>query len=306
MLKGKLQVTIKDGVLVKAVEIKTDDDSQSYIDYIVPDGVTKIGIGAFWNCVSLRSIIIPKHVAEIDLSAFHGCCNLESVTIPDTIIIRPYIASTSGNWLMFTFEKCHKLKDININISDLATYLTTDWEWRNIKTFGIYQTGWRGRHMLVNGEKITELVIPDGITRIGDNALFGYEELTSIKLPEGVTAIGANAFSHRITGSAMLALPLVLVQGLVGGGGGFLRNCRLLGFFLLLFGRQSQTLLAVLGHQRLFGSRGYGFCRSRLWSSWLHRRSRLCHSHILYIHAKHNLKTFLGRRGRWIQHQKIQ
>ena len=220
MLKGKLQVTIKDGVLVKAVEIKTDDDSQSYIDYIVPDGVTKIGIRAFWNCVSLRNIIIPKHVAEIDLSAFYGCCNLESVTIPDTIIIRPYIASTSGNWLMFTFEKCHKLKDININISDLATYLTTDWEWRNIKTFGIYQTGWRGRHMLVNGEKITELVIPDGITRIGDNSLFGYEELTSIKLPEGVTTIGANAF-NRCSNLKSIMIP----NSVVSIGGGAFWNC---------------------------------------------------------------------------------
>ena len=120
MSNERLQVTIEDGVLVKAVEIKTENESQSYIDFVVPEGVTKIGIAAFYRCTSLRSVVIPNSVTLIDLSAFSCCYNLESVTIPDSVLIRPYISKLSGNWSMFTFYKCDKLKDIYINISNLS------------------------------------------------------------------------------------------------------------------------------------------------------------------------------------------
>ena len=37
MSNERLQVTIEDGVLVKAVETKTENESQSYIDFVVPE-----------------------------------------------------------------------------------------------------------------------------------------------------------------------------------------------------------------------------------------------------------------------------
>ena len=46
MLGCRLQVIIKDGVLVKVAEIKAGDDSQHNIDYIVTDGAIKIEIAA--------------------------------------------------------------------------------------------------------------------------------------------------------------------------------------------------------------------------------------------------------------------
>lgn len=41
---------------------------------------------------------------------------------------------------------------------------------------------------------VTEVVIPEGVTRIGDKAFFGCERLASITIPDGVTGIGKNAF----------------------------------------------------------------------------------------------------------------
>lgn len=46
MLGCRLQVIIKDGVLVKVAEIKAGDDSQHDIDYIVTDEAIKIEIAA--------------------------------------------------------------------------------------------------------------------------------------------------------------------------------------------------------------------------------------------------------------------
>ena len=42
-------------------------------EIILPDGLKKIGLGAFEGCTSLKSITIPKSVAEIGDRAFAGC-----------------------------------------------------------------------------------------------------------------------------------------------------------------------------------------------------------------------------------------
>ena len=39
-----------------------------------------------------------------------------------------------------------------------------------------------------------DVVIPEGVTAIGDNAFEGCESLKSIAIPDSVTAIGAGAF----------------------------------------------------------------------------------------------------------------
>ena len=41
-----------------------------------------------------------------------------------------------------------------------------------------------------------DVVIPEGVTSIGDGAFWGCRSLTSVVIPEGVTSIGASAFSY--------------------------------------------------------------------------------------------------------------
>ena len=43
-------------------------------------------------------------------------------------------------------------------------------------------------------EYVTNITIPNGVTKIGDNAFRGCNKLSSIKIPNGVTKIGDNAF----------------------------------------------------------------------------------------------------------------
>ena len=45
-------------------------------------------------------------------------------------------------------------------------------------------------------EKITAVIIPDGVTYIGDNAFYRCSNLTSVTIPSSVTAIGNNAFDY--------------------------------------------------------------------------------------------------------------
>ena len=53
--------------------------------YTIPDSVTSIVRGAFWNCYNLTSVIIPSSVTSIDYDAFGGCFSLTSVTFKGTI-----------------------------------------------------------------------------------------------------------------------------------------------------------------------------------------------------------------------------
>ena len=63
-------------------------DAKGYIlclgckNTIIPDTVTKIGVGAFYGCTGLTSIAIPDSVKEIEESAFEGCTALKTIFVP--------------------------------------------------------------------------------------------------------------------------------------------------------------------------------------------------------------------------------
>ena len=57
-------------------------NNKQLIEYAIPDGVTVIGLFAFWGCTSLQSVTIPDSVTKIGKAAFSGCTRLQSVTIP--------------------------------------------------------------------------------------------------------------------------------------------------------------------------------------------------------------------------------
>ena len=46
--------------------------------------------------------------------------------------------------------------------------------------------------------KETHVVIPEGVTRIGNDAFFGRDNLISVLLPEGITTIGEQAFLDAV------------------------------------------------------------------------------------------------------------
>ena len=71
-------------------------------NFNIPDGIKKIGIGAFSECKQLRNIKIPKGVRLISLYAFWDCISLESITLPISV----------AEIHAFAFYGCRKLKNI--------------------------------------------------------------------------------------------------------------------------------------------------------------------------------------------------
>ena len=52
---------------------------------IIGDGVTTIGVFAFYGCNALTSVTIPNSVTTIGYGTFSGCNALTSVTIPNSV-----------------------------------------------------------------------------------------------------------------------------------------------------------------------------------------------------------------------------
>ena len=166
----------------------------------IPDGVTTIGSAAFSHCKGLTSVTIPDSVTTICDNAFYGCTGLTDLTIPDSVTtISSYAFSGCTGLTSLTipdsvttigghaFGGCEKLT--RVNISDLAAWCGIDFgdEWTNPLLYA--------KALYLNGEQVTALVIPGGVTAIGKYAFHGDTSLTSVFFPLGIQSVGENAFN---------------------------------------------------------------------------------------------------------------
>ena len=121
-------------------------------------------------------IIIPNSVTSIESWAFSGCSGLTSITIPNSVIS---IGSSA-------FSGCSGLKFVNV--SDISAWCAIKFD--DNMSNPLYQAN----NLYLNGTLVTNLVIPNSVTSIGDYAFYGCTGLTSVTIPNSVISIGSSAF----------------------------------------------------------------------------------------------------------------
>ena len=182
-----------------------DEEGNEMTEFVIPDDVTSIREGLFYNCKSLSSVTIPNSVTTIGWDAFQNCGSLHSITIPDDV------TSIGG----YAFSYCWRLSSINIpnKVTDIGEsafercYGLTSIEIPNSVTSigeGAFYNciGLTSVTLLCKEigswfsylKSIREVILGDEVETIGSYAFRACTGLTSITFPQSVTSIGFWSF----------------------------------------------------------------------------------------------------------------
>lgn len=182
----------------------------------IGNSVTSIGYGAFQSCTSLTSIEIPESVTNIGDSAFSECINLANVTIGNGVqtigdsafsscnsLSCVYYAGSEDNWNAIDIKSGNEhLTDASIDFnyvesgtcgSNLTYKLYSDGKFVVSGIGGMYNYDY-GDQAYIYRDVVTEIIIEDGVTRIGDNAFSLFDKVEKVTIADSVTTIGSRAF----------------------------------------------------------------------------------------------------------------
>ena len=127
-------------------------------EFEVADGTLGIAGGAFFECDKMTGVSIPASLTFSGVNAFDTCDSLSRVDIKDL-----------EAWCKIDFlygEYCG-------SYSNPTT---------------------QAENLYLNGELLTDLVIPDGITQVKANTFFNCSKIKTVFVPSSVKKIGDNAF----------------------------------------------------------------------------------------------------------------
>ncbi len=196
----------------------------------ISKNVTEITYYAFSGCSSLKSVDLPSALKKIDLGAFDGAESLEKVNIHDigawcgvelcynynNITEKLYLNDALITDLLipdgiteisdYAFNDIESVKTLKLpsSIQKIGNYAFSGTELDKVIITDIAKWCeiefndnpiWHTDYVYLNDKLITELVIPEGVTKISDEAFTGLpEHVDTLKLPSTVTEI-AYSFS---------------------------------------------------------------------------------------------------------------
>ena len=173
------------------------------------EGLTTLLPSAFYGCTGVESITIPSTVTEIPNWCFDSCTNLTTVTMHDNITSMGEFAFNTCRKLkevtipakvtkieQCLFQNCIALANVNMhdNITSIGerAFLSAPMESINITD----KVEYFGEYAFTMCTKLKSFYIPKGSKTITEGLLSGCNSITEIIIPESVTKIGRLAFSY--------------------------------------------------------------------------------------------------------------
>ena len=196
-------------------------------------GCAKIGISAFENNDALKNIYLKGKIIA-DYNAFYNCINVEKVICNNlTLWTQSTFQNQTSNPIYYSenlYSGNNEVKEISIETSSLSKYLFINCKsiedinivgniynigrdafygcssiknikinklssWLNVQLENLYSNPTYGvNNVYINDTLITELIIPEGISKINAYQFFGWKNIEKICIPQTVQEIGIGAF----------------------------------------------------------------------------------------------------------------
>lgn len=188
--------TIKLPDNIQKIENLAFANCKSLRSFIVPKDVTQISEGTFLNCESLSNITLRNEITAIESSAFAGC-GLTEIQLPSGItsigeeafagnkfteIIIPSGVSKLGAG---AFSGCGLLQSISVEENNNNFSASNGVLYDKVGT----------TLLLCPGGKEGSYTLPRRTTKIAESAFKDCKKITELILPSGLTTIGGKAFS---------------------------------------------------------------------------------------------------------------
>ena len=186
-----------------------DCDTLSSIDFNY--AVDIIGDYSFYDCDSLQTLTFPDGTLEMGDYAFANCDNLSDVIIYDrtTQFGENVFARCAEDFTIHAYvgSRAHfyAVKN-NINFVPLDDYKCGDNLYWQVDANGVLTISGTGDMYNYDicapwyyiSDYITKIVVEEGVTSIGDNAMSHCRHMTTVEIADSVTSIGDYAFAWAL------------------------------------------------------------------------------------------------------------
>ena len=176
-----------------AVQSHTFDEGTGKGTVVYEGTVTEFGSCCLQWTSALTGIVIPEGVTRIGYQGFFQCSNLTNLTLPKSL---KEIGVPTGQ----AFGGCTSLKNGQFIIDDIA------WWCSLTINGGSNPLSFTKKFYSAPDVEVTDLVIPEGVTSIPQNAFYQCEGIKSVSLPSTLTTIGESAF-YGCNGLKSVAIP---------------------------------------------------------------------------------------------------
>lgn len=151
-------------------------------EVVLPDSLTEIGTYAFNECIKITGVKLPAQLKKIGTRAFQNCYALAgALNLPDTV-------ESVGDGAFFN---CSKITSLKLPVNDEFTVIDRQ---------SFYSCG------------IVEIIIPDNVTTIKDEAFRSGSATTTLVLSKNLTSIGAGAFNGRSSVTGTIRVPATITD----------------------------------------------------------------------------------------------
>ena len=158
------------------------NEYEEVTEIVIPETITKIGDYQFCVFDNVTIITISNSVTSIGYWPFEDCNNLENVYYKGTIEDWCKISFSSGDSNPMTYASHIYMLNENSEYEEVTEIVIPE----TITEIGEYQ--------FCDFKSITSITIPNSVISIGKSAFRNCSSLTSIEIPNSVTYIGWDAF----------------------------------------------------------------------------------------------------------------